>query len=52
MEVLEAINSEYGDRPSQNQIQTLGNKFLDENFPNLDFIKKATIVSSEEIEEG
>ena len=52
MEVVEDINSEYGDRPSQNQIQTLGNKFLDENFPNLDFIKKATIVSSEETEEG
>lgn len=54
MEVVEDINSEYGDRPSQNQnqIQTLGNKFLDENFPNLDFIKKAAIVSSEETEEG
>ncbi|MDK1021731.1 MAG: peptidylprolyl isomerase [Candidatus Hydrogenedentes bacterium] len=54
MEVVEAINSEHGDRPTQAQaqIQSLGNKFLDENFPNLDFIIKATIVSSEETEES
>ena len=52
MEVVEAINAEYRERPDQPSIETLGNKYLDENFPNLDFIKKATIVSSEETEEG
>lgn len=54
MEVVEAINAEYGDTPTGDQarIQTLGNKYLDENYPNLDFIIKATIVSSEEAEEG
>ena len=53
MEVVEAINAEYGETPPgvQTQIETLGNKYLDENYPNLDFIIKATIVSSEETEE-
>ncbi len=51
MEVVEAINAEYGERPSQAQIQTLGNEYLDENFPDLDFIFEATILSSEDTEE-
>lgn len=51
MEVVEAINAEYSDRPNQSQIQMLGNEYLDENFPNLDFIFEATILSSKDTEE-
>ncbi len=51
MEVVEKINAEYRDRPNQSQIQMLGNEYLDENFPNLDFIFEVTILSSEETEE-
>jgi len=35
---------EYGERPDQAQIQTNGNVYMKEQFPNLDFIKKATII--------
>jgi cyclophilin family peptidyl-prolyl cis-trans isomerase len=46
MEVVDALNSKYGEEPSQaqGQIQVQGNKFLDEAFPGLDYIKKATIL--------
>lgn len=44
--VLESLNSEYGGRASdqQGKIQTEGNAFLKSYFPNLDYIKKASIV--------
>ena len=46
MEVLESLQSEYGEAASQSQqkIQAEGNAYLKANFPNLDYIKKATIV--------
>jgi len=44
MEVVDSINSEYGERPNQGQIQMRGNEYLAEQFPNLDYIKSATIV--------
>jgi hypothetical protein len=44
MEVVDSINSEYGERPNQGQIQTRGNDYLGELFPNLDYIKSAAIV--------
>jgi len=46
MNVVEKLYSVYGEAPSKQQqrIQTEGNKFLEANFPNLDSIKKATIV--------
>jgi len=46
MDVVESLYSTYGDAPSQKQdrIQKEGNKFLEANFPNLDAIKKATLV--------
>lgn len=46
MDVVAAINGEYGEAPSKRQpdIQRLGNAFLDQNFPNLDYIKKATLL--------
>ncbi len=46
MDVVEKLYSTYGDAPSrqQDKIQSQGNKFLEANFPNLDSIKKATII--------
>ena len=44
MEVVDAINAEYGQQPSQRQIGNRGNAYLEENFPNLDYIIKAEII--------
>ena len=44
MEVVDEINAEYGQQPNQGQISGRGNSYLEENFPNLDYIKTATIV--------
>ena len=44
MEVVDAINAEYGERPNQGQIAMNGNAYLEENFPNLDYIVKAEII--------
>lgn len=48
MEVLESLNSKYGERASQQQqrIQQEGNAFLDKAFPGLDSIKKATLLEA------
>lgn len=45
MDIVDAINSEYGEKPDQGQIQTMGNSYLQKAFPRLDFIKSATIVA-------
>jgi cyclophilin family peptidyl-prolyl cis-trans isomerase len=49
-DVIEKLTSEYGEAPSQQQqtIAQVGNTFLDERFPNLDYIIKATIVGAKE----
>lgn len=44
MEVVDQINAEYGEQPSQGQISMRGNAYLEENFPNLDYIAKAEII--------
>lgn len=44
MDVVEAINAEYGERPNQGLITAEGNVYLRRNFPNIDFIKKATLI--------
>ena len=44
MEVVEAINAEYRERPDQGLIKKKGTAYLKKEFPNLDFIKKAFIV--------
>ncbi|HCU88954.1 MAG TPA: peptidylprolyl isomerase [Gammaproteobacteria bacterium] len=44
MEVVDSINGEYEERPDQTKIQSEGNAYLNENFPNLDYIISATIV--------
>ncbi len=44
MDVVKKINAEYDERPNQGMITYEGNGYLKKNFPNMDFIKKATIV--------
>ena len=39
--------SEYGERPGQRDIETEGNAYLAREFPNLDFIKKASIITED-----
>jgi peptidyl-prolyl cis-trans isomerase A (cyclophilin A) len=43
MEIVEKINSQYGEKPNQGMIQSEGNAYLNKDFPKLDFVKKATI---------
>lgn len=50
MDVVDKINGEYGEGaprglgPNQQRIQMQGNAYLKKDFPNLDYIKSATIV--------
>ncbi len=44
MDVVDKLNSEYGEKPDQGRIQSDGNAYLKEEFPKLDYIKKATIL--------
>jgi len=48
MKVVDKINDEYRQQPSQAAIQKRGNKYLKENFPRLDSIKKARVVEKKE----
>jgi peptidyl-prolyl cis-trans isomerase A (cyclophilin A) len=43
MDVMDAINPEYGEQPNQQKIGEKGNEYLISQFPNLDYIKTATI---------
>jgi peptidyl-prolyl cis-trans isomerase A (cyclophilin A) len=47
MNVVDSICSQYGEKPNQQSIQMQGNAYLERNFPNLDYIKTATIVPVE-----
>lgn len=50
MEVVDGFNSRYGEQPTgmQSFIQERGNAYLDEAFPGLDYIKKATVLPAAE----
>lgn len=48
MDVVDAINAQYREQPDQGQIQERGNKYLNQSFPKLDYIKKATVVKQVE----
>ena len=43
MDVIDAINKEYGERPQQSVIQTEGNAYLRREFPRLDYVKSAAL---------
>jgi peptidyl-prolyl cis-trans isomerase A (cyclophilin A) len=43
MDVVDAINQEYGEQPDQGSIQSEGNAYLRSSFPRLDYVKSATI---------
>lgn len=43
MSVVDKINAKHGEGPDQGQIQANGNRYLQKAFPDLDYIKKATI---------
>ena len=53
MDVVDSIYSGYGEGapsgngPAQHLIQQQGNAYLEKNFPKLDYIESATIVTSE-----
>jgi len=44
MEVVDKINSKYRQKPNQALIQSQGNKYLEREFPGLDYIKKVTVL--------
>ncbi|MEZ6033736.1 MAG: peptidylprolyl isomerase [Planctomycetaceae bacterium] len=46
MDVVDAINAQYREQPQQRLIQSSGNKYLNQKFPKLDYIKQATLVPS------
>jgi peptidyl-prolyl cis-trans isomerase A (cyclophilin A) len=43
MELIEGLYSGYGEAPDQGMIRTQGNAYLTKRFPNLDYIKNATV---------
>jgi len=45
MDVVQKLYAGYGERPDQGAITTQGKAYLDKNFPNIDSIKSATIVT-------
>ncbi|MBI3981589.1 MAG: peptidylprolyl isomerase [Gemmatimonadetes bacterium] len=44
MEVVDRIHSGYGETPNQGRIQMQGNAYLTTAFPELDYIRKASVV--------
>ena len=47
MDVVDKIYPGYGERPDQNKIRTEGKAYLDKNFPQLDSILAAKVLSAE-----
>ena len=51
MDVVDKINTEYDERPQQHRIAKFGNRYLDGEFPNLDYIVTARIVEEPAIKD-
>ncbi len=45
MDNVDAIESKHGESPDQGKIKDTGNEYLQQKFPDLDFVKKMSIVS-------
>ena len=45
MDSVDAINSQHGESPQQGLIEREGNAYLQQKFPELDFVKKMSLVS-------
>lgn len=45
LHVVDNINSEYGEQPNQQLIKESGNGYLKREFPRMDYIKRATLLS-------
>ena len=43
MEAVDVINAEYGQRPDQGEVSARSNEYLNDTFPNLDYIVTASI---------
>ena len=48
MHNVEGINPQYGENPSQQMIEERGNDYLSTAFPDLDYIKRVTLISETE----
>jgi len=46
IEVVDGLYAGYEERPDQGLIDEEGNAYLVREFPNLDYVKKATIISN------
>lgn len=46
MDVIEKLNPEYGEQPNQGRIEAEGRAYLEKDFPRLDVIKTAVVVSA------
>lgn len=44
MDIVDSINSEYKQEPNQDSISTVGNSYLNRNFPNLDYIISTKVI--------
>lgn len=45
MDVVQAINAEYGEQPRQDLVQRMGNTYLQDRFPRMDYVQRVTKVA-------